>query len=85
MRYTALITSYTRCAVTAFSKLAPKDREATPPIEHPAPAIDAIPPDAQTLKARRDAAMTATFGLLKGKGVLPQDGLEFEREMRSEW
>ncbi len=65
--------------MTAFSKLAPKDKEQATVIEHPTPTIA---PDAQTLKARRDAVMAATFGLLKGKGVLPQDGLEFEREMR---
>ncbi|ELX12213.1 hypothetical protein Jab_1c08070 [Janthinobacterium sp. HH01] len=37
-----------------------------------------------TLKARRDQALDATFGLLKGKEILPDDALQFEREMREE-
>ena len=40
--------------------------------------------DSANLKARRDKAMTATFGILKDKHILPGDGLQFEREMR-EW
>lgn len=36
------------------------------------------------LKAQRDQALDATFGMLKGKGVLPEDALQFERELREE-
>ena len=35
-------------------------------------------------KTQRDEALDATFGLLKGKGVLPEDALQFERELREE-
>lgn len=35
-------------------------------------------------KTQRDQALDATFGLLKGKGVLPEDALQFERELREE-
>jgi len=35
-------------------------------------------------KTLRDQALDATFGLLKGKGVLPEDALQFERELREE-
>ena len=35
-------------------------------------------------KTQRDQALDATFGLLKGKGVLPDHALQFERDLREE-
>lgn len=50
------------------------------PTEEVAPAAV----DIANIKARRDRAMAATFGLFKEKNVFPEDGLQFEREMREE-
>lgn len=38
----------------------------------------------RSLKTQRDLALDATFGMLKGKGIFPDDALQFEREMREE-
>ncbi len=35
------------------------------------------------LEARKKA-ITAAFGILKGKGVFPEDGLEYQLEVRAE-
>lgn len=53
-------------------------------IEKKAIAGKIVDVKAASLKARRDQALDATFGLLKGKGVLSEDALQFEREMREE-
>jgi len=42
------------------------------------------PPSEAELKERREA-LAAAFGILKGKGVFPEDGLEYQLEVRAEW
>lgn len=45
----------------------------------------ALPPEILArLGARRKATIVA-FGILKGTGVFPDDGLEYQLEVRAEW
>ena len=41
-------------------------------------------PTAAELKERKEA-LAAGFGVLKGKGVFPEDGLEYQLAVRAEW
>ena len=34
---------------------------------------------------RRAEALKATFGLWKGRTDMPSDGLEYQKQLRSEW
>ena len=39
----------------------------------------------ESARLLRHATLDAAFGMFKGKDVFPQDGLEFQDEMRAEW
>lgn len=52
------------------------------------PAIcnkSALPPEILARLGERRKATIAAFGILKGTGVFPEDGLEYQLEVRSEW
>jgi hypothetical protein len=44
-----------------------------------------LPPATIARLGDRRKATVAAFGILKGTGVFPDDGLEYQLEVRSEW
>jgi|GEM_PF-3670023 len=42
-------------------------------------------PDIAAKLEARKKAVVAAFGILKGKDVFPEDGLEYQLEVRAEW
>ncbi len=45
----------------------------------------ALPPESLARLGERRKATIAAFGILKGTGVFPEDGLVYQLEVRSEW
>lgn len=45
----------------------------------------ALPPETIARLGERRQATLAAFGLFKGTGVFPDDGLEYQLEVRAEW
>jgi hypothetical protein len=56
-----------------------------PPLTRAAAAEARLPPVTAEQLEQRYAAMKAAFGIFKGKDVFPEDGLEYQIEVRAEW
>jgi len=46
---------------------------------------NALPPETLARLGERRKATIAAFGVLNGTGVFPEDGLEYQFEVRAEW
>ena len=57
----------------------------TPPDRKIIPPSVALPSVTAEQLAQRDKAMKAAFGIFKGRDVFPEDGLEYQLEVRAEW
>jgi len=44
-----------------------------------------LPPETLARLGERRKATIAAFGILKDTGVFPEDGLEYQLEVRAEW
>jgi hypothetical protein len=49
------------------------------------PAQDVLPPETIARLGEGRKAIIAAFGILKGKGVFPEDSLKYQLELRAEW
>ncbi|MYM94815.1 hypothetical protein [Duganella vulcania] len=55
-------------------------------VQKPAvPDEQAVQLDIAAKLEARNKAIAAAFGILKGKDVFPEDGLEYQLEVRAEW